>query len=149
MITGEEVHSGGRVFAARGGGEARAEDNTVESLRQPVIDVQDADVGESVAGDADKVCNGRSTAIKDQRRRALSTLKILNAGSPTRRQIAEIAAPLGITEEQSRKAFVDMADDGALMNTVQKAARRPELRARPESGAGSQIKGTPPGLPLL
>jgi hypothetical protein len=109
-------------------GAARAED-TVESLRQPVIDVCKTQMsGESVAGDADKVCTCMvDGVIKDFGADALSMLKILNAGlNPS--QIAEIAALLGITEEQA-KAFVDMADD--KMNTLQESCMPSEPAPSP------------------
>ncbi len=124
------------AFAA---GTARAED-TVESLRQPVIDVCKTQMGsEEVGGDADKVCTCMVDAIiKDFDADAVSMLKILKAGlNPS--QVAEIAALLGITEDQA-KAFVDMADD--KMDAVQESCMPSE--AAPGEGAPAEAAPAEP-----
>lgn len=124
------------AFAA---GTARAED-TVESLRQPVIDVCKTQMGDAApGGDADKACTCMVDAIiKDFDADALSMLKILNAGlNPS--QVAEIAALLGLTEEEA-KAFIEKADD--KMDAVQETCTPSE--EAPAEGAPAEPAPTEP-----
>lgn len=99
-------------------GGARAED-TVESLRQPVIDACKASLGsDAPASGPEAACTCIIDGIvKDFGGDALSMLKILNAHlNPS--QVKEIAALLAISEKDAQ-AFVEMAEP--RIETIQNA----------------------------